>query len=306
MAAPRRNGGKLSTRGIIVVLGAGGFIGRALAARLAQRGAPTRLVTRANAGTLDRSTDWPALLEGAASVVHLATAAAASHEQGWAAGEIAAAEALGRASRRCGVERLILMSSIKAMGENSGAEPFRAAAAPAPSDAYGHAKLAIEQALAAAPGLAILRPPPVYGPGGKGSLKALLAAVARGVPLPFAGIDNRRAFIFIDNLLDLVEALLAADAPGIYLARDDEELSTPTLVRRIARHLGRKPRLLPCPPPLLQAVLRLAGRGDFATALLGSLAIDDAPTRIRLGWHPRASIDDGLAATCRWFSEAAR
>lgn len=289
-----------------MVLGAGGFIGRALSARLATRGTVARTVTRANSGALSPTSDWPALLDGTESVIHLATAASPRHELQRFAGEIATAEALGRAAARCGVRRVVLMSSIRAMGEESGAIPFRADRTPSPSDDYGRAKLAIEQALAGAPGLTILRPPLVYGPEVGGGFRAFLGAIARGLPLPVASIRNRRAFIFMDNLLDAVEALLAAEAThGIYLLRDNEEISTPELVRRMARHLDAAARLLPCPPALLRVALGLAGRGDIAATLIGSFSIDDASTRARLGWRPRASLDDGLAATCRWFREAA-
>jgi nucleoside-diphosphate-sugar epimerase len=287
-----------------VVLGAGGFIGRALSARLAAHNILARTVTRENTGTLGAKTDWPALLEGAAVVIHLATAASPRLDRARFGDEIATAEALGRAAKRCGVARLILMSSIRTMGENSGAEPFRADAAPAPSDAYGRAKLAIEAALADAPGLAILRPPLVYGPGVIDSFKTLVTAVTNGVPLPVASIHNRRAFVFIENLLDVIEALLAVEAPGgVYLLRDDEEVSTPELLRRLARHLGTAPRMLPFPPGLLGLALRVIGRGGMAAALIGSLSIDDSATRSRLNWTPRISFDDGLAATCRAFQE---
>lgn len=288
------------------MLGAGGFIGRALSARLAARNVLARTVTRANSGTLDANTDWPALLDGARIVVHLASAAAAPRDRDGMAKEIATAEALGRAARRCGIARMILMSSIKAMGDITGAVPFAADTPAAPIDRYGRTKLAIEQALADAPGLAILRPPLVYGPEVKGSFRLLLAAAARGLPLPIASIRNRRAFLFIDNLLDVIEALLAAEAPGgVFLMRDDEEVATPELLRRLARQMGHPAHLFPCPPVFLRTALSLMGRGDVAAALIDSLTIDDSATRTRLGWRPRISLDDGLVATGRWFCEAA-
>ena len=137
------------------------------------------------------------------------------------------------------------------------------------------------------------------------NFKLLMTAVARGVPLPVASIRNRRAFIFMDNLLDAIEALLAVEVPGgVYLLRDSDEVSTPELLRRMARHLGRAPRLFPVPPNLLRLTLNAIGRGSMAAALIGSLSIDDSATRARLNWQPRISLDDGLAATCRAFRDA--
>jgi nucleoside-diphosphate-sugar epimerase len=304
LAAPPRDGGRLSTTEPVVILGAGGFVGRALSARLAVHNVLARTVTRENTGTLGAKTDWPALLDGARIVIHLATAASPRLDRARFGDEIATAEALGRAAKRYGIARLVLMSSIRAMGENSGALPFSADSAPNPSDDYGRAKLAIEAALADTPGLAILRPPLVYGPGVIDSFKTLMTAVARGVPLPVASIRNRRAFIFMENLLDVIELLLAAEAPGgVYLLRDDTEVSTPELLRRIAHHLGGKPRMWPFPPDLLRLALSMLGRSGTAAALIGSLSIDDSATRSRLNWKPRISLDDGIAATCRAFRE---
>jgi nucleoside-diphosphate-sugar epimerase len=304
LAAPPRDGGRLSTTEPVVILGAGGFVGRALSARLAAHNVLARTVTRENTGTLGAKTDWPALLDGARIVIHLATAASPRLDRARFGDEIATAEALGRAAKRCGVARLILMSSIRAMGENSGALPFSADSAPNPSEDYGRAKLAIEAALADTPGLVILRPPLVYGPGVIDSFKTLMTVVARGIPMPVASIRNRRAFIFMENLLDVIELLLAAEAPGgVYLLRDDTEVSTPELLRRIAHHLGGKPRMWPFPPDLLRLALSMLGRSGTAAALIGSLSIDDSATRSRLNWKPRISLDDGIAATCRAFRE---
>jgi nucleoside-diphosphate-sugar epimerase len=300
----------------VLVLGGGGFIGRALSVRLAAGGervvATVRQATELGegiealaTGTLDAATDWAALTGEARAVVHLATRAHAPPELGtaWIEAEAATAAALAAAARRTGVERIVLMSSVKVHGEAS-ARPYRADDPPAPADPYGHAKLAIEEAMrASGVPLVVLRPPLVYGPGVKGNFRALMGLVARGVPLPLASVANRRSLVFLDNLLDLVELALAHDrAPGrTFLVRDDRDVSTPELIRLIAAGLGRPARLLPCPPGLLAALARLAGRGDDATRLFGSVTIDDEPTRATLGWKPRVAIEDGVAATCRWY-----
>jgi nucleoside-diphosphate-sugar epimerase len=307
--------------GAIVVTGAGGFIGRALVERLATRGARVTALLRRNValprsvearvlGNLNPGTDWPALLAEARAVVHLASRAhvPASEEQHWIEAEAATAAALARAAAEAGVPRLVLMSSIKVLGDATPGRAFRADDAPVPGDVYGLAKWRIEVAMRAAAGerLAILRPPLVYGPGVKANFRALLRLVDSGVPLPFARIDNRRSFIFLDNLLDLVETALVhpAAAGGIFLLRDDEDVSTAELARRIARALGRRPRLFSCPPALLGGLAALLGRRAAADRLLASLRVDDLATRRQLAWQPRVGLDDGLAATCRvWRQE---
>jgi nucleoside-diphosphate-sugar epimerase len=304
----------------IVIVGAGGFIGRALMARLAQRGTPVSAVVRRavavpagitmNAiGDITGATDWAPLLHGARAVVHLASRAHASlgADLGWIESDAAAAAQLAREAGRAGVERLVLVSSIKVLGEATDGVPFRAGRPAAPGDTYGFAKWYIEEAMrnagAAGPALTVIRPPLVYGPGVTANFRALLSLVDRALPLPFASIANRRSFVFLDNLVDLIELVLTHPAArdGTFLLRDEEEVSTPELVRRIARALHRPARLFPCPPSVLRLAARLAGRRGAADRLLGSLSIDDSATRERLGWQPRVTLDDGLAATCRWY-----
>jgi nucleoside-diphosphate-sugar epimerase len=310
-----------AARASVAVIGAAGFIGRALVARLAKSGTPVIAVARdaeraplpgvawhAVGDMTGAAIDWRGLLAGARAVVHLASRAhAPPGEPGWIERDAAAAARLARGAAAAEVEQILLMSSIKVLGAPKGAAPFRGGQGAAPADAYGFAKWSIEEAMRAAapegPALTVLRPPLVYGPGVKANFLALLRLVDRGLPLPLAGIQNRRSFVFIDNLIDLVETALAAPAAchGTFLLRDDREPSTPELIRLIARTLARPARLVPCPPALLRLGLAATGRGDVAERLLGSLTVDDSGTRQRLGWRPRVSLEDGIAATCRWY-----
>ncbi|MGH7060447.1 MAG: NAD-dependent epimerase/dehydratase family protein, partial [Stellaceae bacterium] len=204
----------------ILVTGAGGFIGRALCPALVRHGHVVYGLTRRPAqpiagvelsaiGDIAPRTDWSGHLGGIDVVVHLANRAHRRAGHGEPHDEAEAAAALARAAARCGVQRLVHMSSIRAMGDATPpGSPFRAGDRPRPRDPYGRAKLAIEPALAAAANaagleLVMLRPPLVYGPGVKGNLHALIRLVASGVPLPFARIDNRRSLIALDNLVAL-------------------------------------------------------------------------------------------------------
>lgn len=304
----------------VVILGAAGFIGRALAVHLAANGVAVRAVTRGAAtfatpiearaaGTLDRNSDWHDLLSGARAVVHLASRAhVPAGDAAWFAAEHDTAAAIASAAAAAGVQRTILLSSIKVLGETTTDRPFSATSAPAPQDIYGRVKLAIETAMQqhGAPGLTIIRPPLVYGPGVKGNFRALLRSIDRGVPLPLAAIRNRRAFVFRDNLLALIATALAHPATDgqTFLVRDNDEIGTPQLVREIARRIGKPARLFPVAPQLLRVASKAIGRGDAAERLIGSLTIDDSATRARLGWQPPISLAEGLDITCRWFVDA--
>jgi nucleoside-diphosphate-sugar epimerase len=312
---------RMSAEAPIVVTGAAGFIGRALVERLAGRGATVVALVRGPVafapgvtvraiGNITPATDWSGHIAGARALVHLAgrAHAAVDDEQEMIESEAATATALARAAIGAGLARIVLMSSIKVLGEATVDLPMRAHRPPSPENVYGLAKWRSEEAMRAAAGerLTILRPPLVYGPGVKANFRSLIRLVDSGLPLPFDGIDNRRSLVFLDNLVDLIEVALAhpAAAGETFLLRDDTDVSTPQLVRRIAAALGRKARLFSVPPPLLQFAAGLVGRADTANRLVSSLRVDDLATRERLGWRPQIAIDDALAATCRWYRQA--
>lgn len=291
----------------ILVTGAAGFVGRALCRTLSVRGHQVVAAARGGTGPVDAAewhalgefgadTDWAPALSGVDTVIHLAQRA--HRKAGGFEHEPATAAALAWAAAAAGARRVVYLSSIKAMGEATRpGRPFRADQAPQPQDPYGRGKLATERALAAVPGieLVVIRPPLVYGPGVGANFHALMRLVARGWPLPFAAIDNRRSLIFIDNLADLI-ALSAQhpDAAGrVLLARDGADVSTPGLTRALAAALGVPARLFPFP-----------GIGRLVPALAQSAEIDDAATRAQLQWTPPATLEQGLAATAASFRAA--
>jgi UDP-N-acetyl-alpha-D-quinovosamine dehydrogenase len=306
----------------VVVTGAAGFIGRALCGGLVERGHRVLGLTRGSAepisgveirpiGEITAQTPWPEHLGSADIVIHLANRAHRPVAAEAASREAEAAAMLARAAAANGVRRLVYMSSVRAMGETTrpGA-PFRPTDPPLPREAYGRAKLATEQALATAAQetgreLVILRPPLVYGPAVKANFRALIRLAASGLPLPFAGIANRRSLIFLENLVDaaVCAAIHPAAAGHVLLARDAADLSTEELIRKLAEGLGRPTRLFAIPQAVLAACCRLPALGTFFARLTLSLQVDDSATRHLLGWAPPVSPEIGLAATARAFLE---
>jgi nucleoside-diphosphate-sugar epimerase len=283
----------------VVVTGASGFIGHAVVPALRARGHQVLALDRATFGDLAGFTGWSAHLAASDAVVHLAALAHARHvdEARLRAVNVDAALALGRAAAAAGV-KMLLMSSVKVLGEETPQRPFEDASAPAPQDVYARAKAAAEAALRAVPGLALtmLRPPLVYGPGVKANFLALLCAVARGWPLPLASIENRRSLVSAGNLADAVVRCLESPlaAGKTYGVTDGAPLSTPALCRALGEALGRPARLFPCPPALLEIA-------PPARKLTRSLVLDDSAIRRELGWAPPRSFEDELRRTAEWF-----
>jgi nucleoside-diphosphate-sugar epimerase len=272
----------------VVVTGASGFIGRTLCPLLRARGHEVVALDRA---ALDNAA---ARIAGAKALVHLAALAHAKDVRAETLRTINVELpiVLGRAAGAAGAH-MIFMSTVKVLGESSGA-PFDETSPLAPQDAYACAKAEAETQLRAIPGLAltVLRPPLVYGPGVKANFLALMSAIARGWPLPLAGIDNRRSLLYAGNLADAVARCLDAPPGKTFLIADGEPLSTTGLCERIGAALGKRARLFKLPRPLMALA---------PAALTHSLVVNDATLRRELGWTPPHSPEEGLRRTAEWL-----
>ena len=307
----------------VLVTGANGFIGRALCGVLAASGRRVRKAVRMPVpglpdavvvGDIGPDTDWRTALEGVSGVVHLAARTHVLRETAtdplaaYRKINVSGTERLARSAAAGGIRRLVIVSSVKVSGERTEERPFTEDGAPRPEDAYGVSKWEAEQALsriAAETGLEVvaLRPPLVYGPGVKGNFLRLMNLVARGVPLPLGAVDNRRSLIYTGNLAGaIVKALDAPQAAGrTYLVSDGEDVSTPDLVRGLARALGVKPRLLSLPLSALDLGARLAGRRAEFVRLTSSLQVDSSRIRRELDWRPPFTLAQGLEPTAKWY-----
>jgi nucleoside-diphosphate-sugar epimerase len=316
-----RCGSILTENHSVLVTGATGFVGRALCLVLARRGKRVIAGLRAPGpqpagagqarvlGDLSRQPPLGEALAGVDAVVHLAGRAhvmrdASAHpEAAFQAVNTLASAHLARAARSAGVRRLVLLSTIKVNGEcTDGRAPFCESDPPAPEDAYARSKLAAEQAareIAQAPGsaleLVILRPPLLHGPGAKGNLARLLRLIALGLPLPLAGIDNRRSLLGVTNLCDLIGLCLdhPAAAGETFLVAD-ATLSTPELIRQLAAGLQRPARLFALPMAVLQGLARITGQRAALERLTGSLEINSRWVHERLCWIPPESPTTSL------------
>lgn len=300
-----------------LVTGATGFVGTALCVRLAASGYEVVPAVRSKSGlphevvvgNLDVSTDWRPALAGCDAVVHLAARVHVMNDTAqdplalYRETNTEATLNLARQAAQAGVRRFVFISTIKVNGEGRDA-PYRETDAPAPQDTYAISKWEAEQGLrriAQDTGLevVVLRPPLVYGPGVKANFQHLLRTVARGWPLPLGAIRNRRSLLYLGNFVDAIRVCVEhPDAAGqTFLLDDGQAVSTPELVRAVARAMGRPARLLPVPVGVLGFMGTLLGKRAAVVRLTGSLHVDSSAIRSRLGWEPPYSMEAGLTAT---------
>ena len=218
------------------------------------------------------------------------------------AANVALTTTLARMAAAAGVQRFVFLSSIKVNGEQTlPGHAFGADDICEPQDPYAISKLEAEQHLrqiAAETGMevVIIRPPLVYGPGVGANFAALMQAVRRGLPLPLGAIDNRRSLVALDNLVDFIAGCIRHPeaANQTFVVSDGDDLSTPELIRRMARFMGKPARLISVPVWMLKAGAAMIGKQDRLQRLCSNLQLDISKTRTLLGWKPPLSVDEGL------------
>lgn len=222
---------------------------------------------------------------------------------------VAGTRTLAEAAVRAKVRRIVFLSSIKVNGERTTRyHPFSEDDAPQPEDAYGVSKYEAEISLREVSSHAnlettILRPPLVYGPGVKGNFLRLLRWTARGMPLPFASIENQRSLIYVENLVDALIATGFAPtaAHKTYLISDGQDISSPGLICAIGNALGTSARLFSCPPTLLRYAALALGKREEMRRLTDTLLVNSSKIHRELNWVPPFNLTTGLARTAQWY-----
>lgn len=305
----------------ILITGASGFVGGALARRLVEQGSGVRTLGRTQPGidteffegSIDDQQVSSKALKGVDCVIHLAGRAHQLREtsvdplEDFRAANSRLSQELATQAIEAGVRRFVFISSIGVNGAfTQDGRPFTEASQPEPHSPYALSKYEAEVALRRLAErshmeLVIIRPPLVYGAGAPGNFASLLRWVGKGIPLPFGAVHNKRSLIAVDNLVDLIIRCInhPAAANELFLAGDGDDLSTTELLRGVADAMGRPVRLIPVPVALLRLAASALGKKGMAHSLLDSLQVDISKARDLLGWEPPVSVEEGLIRCVR-------
>lgn len=312
--------------GLVVVTGAGGFVGQEACATLLRTGHTVRALARRNFTLAAGQTSQLAItlvedlaaadrledvLAGADAIVHLAARVHRTSETAGVAAhiydrDVQMTRAVALAAHRAGVRRMVYVSSVKALADRSPNGALARTSPPNPVDPYGRSKLEAERQLAAVSAatglqLVVIRPPLVYGSGASANFRQLVRLVDRGIPLPLAGVKNRRSIVSVDNLASFIVRCLGPidQTFSIFHVSDPQPVSTPELLRYVAAGLGVRPRLFAVHSGLLESLCALAGRSDLAAKLLMSLELETQDSFAALTWQPPTATPQGILRAIR-------
>jgi dTDP-glucose 4,6-dehydratase len=243
-----------------------------------------------------------AVMEGVESVIHFA---AESHvdrsiadSRPFIETNIAGTQVLLDAARCHKIQRFLHISTDEVYGSLGESGQFTESSPLQPNSPYAASKAAAEHMVRAAvhthglPAL-ITRASNNYGPRQfpEKLIPLVIGNALEDAPIPVYGTGkNVRNWIHVeDHCRGLLAALEHGQTGAVYNLGGRDELDNLNLIRTILRLVGK-------PESLIQFVPDRPGH-DFRYSL------DSSHAMRKLEWAPRIPLEDGLAATIRWYRE---
>jgi len=266
-------------------------------------------------GSLSDEAALERLVAGADAVLHLAARRGKDDLTASRSVNVEASVLLARTAAAAGVGRLVYVSTISVYAETVAPDGLITEEVTPTGierlNAYSRTKYEGECALrelseaGEAPGLTVVRPTNVYGPGGRAWVLDWVARLRR---LPV--VPGGNAEIDVIHVDDVARGLLlAASAPsatGETLHFGHETVRLADFARGVAQAAGLRAYALPEPLDLLvRAALeyghRLVRGSRRSTPLLGRRRFSHERARSVLAFTPQISLERGLRHLAEWF-----
>ncbi|EHA1082869.1 NAD-dependent epimerase/dehydratase family protein [Photobacterium damselae] len=254
--------------------------------------------------SLTENTFWNNAFNNIDSIIHLAGLAHSNSfsENDYITVNTQGTLKLANDAAKAGVKRFVFVSSIGVNGSSTEYEkPFCYNSKIEPHNVYAKSKLDAEiglQKIAEETGLevVIVRPTLVYGPNAPGNFGLLTKLVAKLPLLPFGLVSNKRSFIAVQNLTDLL--LTCAKHPNAaghtFLASDGESISTKQFTNAIAKGLNKSIYQLPIPTSIMRLGAKLIGKQSMAGQLLDNLEVDASNAFDVMGWKAPYTMEQAM------------
>lgn len=316
----------------VLITGANGFLGAALARALVARGDDVRCMVREGSdassltgagaqlvpGDVTQPASLVAPMQGVHTVFHLAGIRRASTRDEFMRVNAEGTRWVGEAMVQAGARRFVLVGSLAATGPSLGGVPRVEDDPWNPQEWYGESKVEAERlAFEFADRLEVTscRPSRIVGPGDHENL-TFFKLVKRGMILRIGGAERKLSFVDVEDTV--AQLLLQADHPAAvgqaFFNSSDEVFSVEEIMTLVARSLDLHPRTLVVPELLLEflgnaadVVANTTGHKlplnrKLARQLLApgwTCRIDKA--RRLLGYQPRHSVAESIDRSAKSY-----
>lgn len=186
-----------------------------------------------------------------------------------------------------GVKQFIFMSSEIVYGKSAGIgkqKVIDSNTIPSPANCYGDSKLQAELGILPLASdtfkVVVLRPPMIYGKGGKGNFLTLEKFAIKFSFFPY--VKNQRSMLYIGNLVEFVRQMIERDENGIFFPQNSEYSNTSELAKMIREAHGKKMHLLKGLAWLLKLLSHFTGLVNKA---FGNLVYDKSMSEYDFNYH---------------------
>ncbi len=327
---------KLTVTGPVLVTGGTGFVGSHLVELLVSRGHEVTCLVRDPGnlrwlkgqrvhlvqGDCDDRESLTAAVRNAATVYHVAGLTKAARRRDYYQVNQLGTRNLLEACARHGqnVQKFVLVSSLAAAGPAQADRPVKATDTPHPVSDYGRSKLLAEEETLKFKdrfSVVILRPSAVYGPR-DADVFELFRWAAKGFILDVSGSERFLNWCYVK---DLAEALLmAGERPvpsgSVYFVAEDRVHSMTGFQQALQESGGVTARIIKVPvwagyliglaseaAGLLTGRATIINRQKVREAAQHYWTCDLDTIRTDLGFRAAMPLEQGLAATWKWYRE---
>lgn len=314
-----------------LITGANGFLGGALARRLSASGHRVRGLVRGAAPDFpsENAVEWvkgdvtvPASLgaglSGVDVVFHLAGIRRAPARATFFQVNAEGTRNVCDASWRSGVRRLVLASSLAAVGPSRPDRPHVESDPFAPEEWYGESKAEAER-IAWGQGrhmeVTVVRPPRILGPADRENL-VFFKLIRRGIRLAIGGGPRPLSVVDVDDVVDFL--ILLAERPEAvgeaFFCPGPGTTTLEDIQDEGARVLGVHPRTLHLSPSVLRALAVAADLASGATGralplnrklahqlLAPAWTCSGEKAATHLGWRAKVGVQQSIERSAAWY-----
>ena len=222
-------------------------------------------------------------------------------------------------SHNTAVKRIVMISSIAAVGPSEPGTPRREDDPPNPVTTYGRSKLegeAVAREYVDRLPIVIIRPPGIYGPGDK-EILAVFKAVNRRIKPLIGDVRRRLQLVHVDDLCDAISKGLTANVKSgsTYFAAEKDSFSYRQMIDLLTLAAGKTTFPLVLPSPLFKLIATIS---EFSFKIVGAtpmltrekvrelnssweVAVERA--RDELGFVSRIPFERGARETFDWYRQ---
>lgn len=205
---------------------------------------------------------------------------------------------LAERAKKAGVHHFIFLSSIAVYDPRD--TYLSLDVEPNPLTYYGKSKLEAELLINNIAStdfkVTIIRAPMIYGFKAPGNINKLKNLVDKIPLLPFGCINNKRTFVFVENLCFVLNKIIEDSTSGTFLISDDESVSTTQLMEHLVENSNKRRFVFYL--PLFSSLIKFIAPSLY-NKIFKDLVVDNTTSKNIIGYNTPFSFEKAVRTMYR-------